>query len=138
MSVGKRRKKNLDEGAFHHRVLAHAGFAEHDAHYTRQIVGGGAFAQKSGVLMHFFHVGHVGEEKALGIVQTFNALGFFGTDGDLGKLIAVKILNGGSACRAIMFVPPNIFISISGLSFIFIFSLSILFNYFNDKSISTQ
>ena len=24
---------------------------------------------------------------------------FFGTDGDLGKLIAVKILNGGSACR---------------------------------------
>ena len=49
--------------------------------------------------MHFFHVGHVGEEKALGIVQTFNALGFFGTDGDLGKLIAVKILNGGSACR---------------------------------------
>lgn len=87
---GSERKKNLDEGAFHHRVFAHAGFAEHDAHYTRQIVGGGAFAQKSGVLMHFFHVGHVGEEKALGIVQTFNALGFFGTDGDLGKLIAVK------------------------------------------------
>ena len=60
-------------------------------------MGGGTFAQKPGVLMHFFHVGHVGEEMALVIIQAFNVLGSFGTDGDLGKLIAVKILNGGSS-----------------------------------------
>lgn len=46
--------------------------------------------------MHFLHVGHIGEKMALGIVQAFDARGCFGTDGDLGKLIAVKVLNGGS------------------------------------------
>ena len=93
---GGERKKNLDEGAFHYCVLAHTGLAEHDAHHTGQIVSGGAFAQEAGVLMHFFHVGHVSEEVALVIIQTFNARSCFGTDGDLGKLIAVKVLNGGS------------------------------------------
>ncbi len=80
--------------------------------------------------MHFLHVGHIGEKMALGIVQAFDARGCFGTDGDLGKLIAVKVLNGGSTAGTIMFVPPNIFISISGLSFIFIISLSIFFLLF--------